>query len=154
MACKYLGSFSLFYFLVLLLAQTAIAAPYVNSGDFQPDVWDSTDNKWENGNPAGYVEGDTTAMVVKIDNTSTNQQQIDLCLEVENLSGATKYAFLAFNTWNSTHNPSKFPDGSTITISDTEGVFQASNINIVSVVGPSAGEGQCDPNDYGVTIVG
>ncbi|MCB0353879.1 MAG: DUF4215 domain-containing protein, partial [Bdellovibrionales bacterium] len=136
-------------------APAAFAQPYVNSGDVFPDVWDNFDMAWENGNPSGYSEGQTAAMVAEIRTNSTAQHQVDFCLQVEDGSGANlKYAFSSFSAaWNATYNPTTFPNGTAISFSDTLGPISAYNADIISVSAPSLGNGQCDAEYLGVTVV-
>ncbi|MCB0330426.1 MAG: hypothetical protein KDD70_12205 [Bdellovibrionales bacterium] len=70
---------SLFF---LLTPSLSFAQPYVASGDVFPDVWDSVDAAWENGNPSGYSETETAAMVLEVTTNTTSALSVDLCLQV------------------------------------------------------------------------
>ena len=147
--------FKYYLFLVLLLLIAPLIDPlsasantidFVNSGDLFPSVWDPVDLKWENGNPQGYTDGQTVAMVLEVKETTLDQKQFDLCLQVvETMMGSNYYAFTLFEHWNVTHFPPHLPDNSPPTFNSTISFITAKNANLVSVSTPVIGGGQCDP---------
>lgn len=153
-----------------VLAPPAVWAAFVNPGSISPHVWspDASPAKYENGNPDGYVEADTTAMAVHIKNEAGNTYDIDLCLELEKpQSGINYYGFSAFDTdgWDASYLPGYLPAangsncGSNCVIDYGDGTwdFDASGIwgryvTINTVSAQTRGGGTCIANYVGVSV--
>jgi hypothetical protein len=127
------------------LVTTALAATWVgNKMGPSASVWapqpSNLSSPWENGNPKGYREGDTAAIVVPVTaNVSDGELLTQICLD-QTASQTGAYAFTNVEPWDKTltPDPSEFPNGSTVDYAD--GLWDTShpaiwghNINIVNV---------------------
>jgi hypothetical protein len=142
------------------LALTAFAQAPVPSGDIFPDVWAPASLKWENGNPSGYTEGETAAMVVRINNHADELMLTEICLQVVELqSKVNYYGFTAFEPFTTTYTPPNFPApnaGVAIDFGDgnwdqTHPFIWAYNAVINSVSAPALGT-PCGADYLGVTV--
>ena len=147
----------------------------VPSGDITPGVWDEVDGKWESGNPAGYSEGDTTAMAVvitagssEVPNTVDGTWELDVCLQVHEEPFTDAYAFTGFEAWDTTFLPPHLPNpgnlqDSGIAVTGAYGgewdtshssiwAYNATIVGVEPITGPALGHGLCDANYLGATI--
>jgi hypothetical protein len=144
--------------LVLGLSSTVFAQTPVPQGDYFPDIYDLTSEKWENGNIAGYSEGEVAPMAVKVEGHAGQLMQIELCLEVYEIKAGTYlYAFSAFQAWDTVLIPPTLPDGTPVNYADgnwnmSHAFVWGYNVADVSVSAPALGSGNCNPEDLGVVV--
>ena len=145
-------------FLILITASlipvSTLAAPFTNSGDISPHVWDPLDDQYENGHPMGYTEGETAAIVVEETSNVGTAQQFDYCIQIiQTHMGDDLYAFTEFDPWDQTYPGLPLPDGTTPTFDSTIGDVNAENATLVSVSSPVLGGGECDPDYFQMRVV-
>ena len=97
--------------LLMALAVPAMAIAPVPSGSISPFVWDLEDDKWVNGNPKGWMEGETAAMAVDIVDEAGHTYFVDFCLQAFESPFTDAYGFTAFEPWDTTFLPPTLPGG-------------------------------------------
>jgi hypothetical protein len=145
--------------ILLTFVVTAPAADYVPSGSVSPFVWEPLDEKWVNGLPKGYREGEVSAMVVQITNEALQTYKVDICIQViETQSGLDYFAFTGFEPWDTIYDPNFLPTPGPI-VDYGDGNWDQSHdfiwgydANIISVTQAVFGQGQCNENYLGVTV--
>lgn len=116
-------------------AYTLTEYPYTPSGDMAPDVWDPGSSKWVNGNvQADYAEGQTTANVVTLV-PPVGPYTIDLCLQVYDGPQKDKFAFVAFDRWDTTVDVSAIPYWPATNTPLPEGDISYDSADLVGIYG-------------------
>lgn len=143
-----LGWHTLLVLLVLFVfVSSAFAASWVaNKIGSVVSVWApepvSASKPWENGNPAGYAEGDTAAIAVPVTAAvSDGELLMQVCLD-QTASQSGAYAFTNIEPWDTTlsPNPDVLPDGSPVNYADgqwdqiTHASIWGHNIDILEVL--------------------
>ena len=128
--------------LVAWATTLTIPAEPVPSGDIFPDVWEITTEKWVNGNPSGYAEGDTAAMAVRIKAVAGTGWTLTISLQIHESPFTDAYGFTDFDQWDLTVTPPTLPNGPAVDDNypvpwDTGHSFiWAYNADIISVTTP------------------
>ena len=98
-------------------AQVPVTFTGTPSGAISPTVYDPIHDKWESGLPTGYREGDTAAISVRLAANSLDEgttYKIEFC--IQNVESPNLYAFVDFNLWDASKNPSTLPGSGSSTI--------------------------------------
>lgn len=142
-----LGWNTVFVLLVLFVFVTsAFAASWVaNKIGSVVSVWApspaNASKPWENGNPAGYAEGDTAAIAIPVTaDVADGELLIQVCLD-QNASQTGAYAFTDIEPWDTslTPDPDVFPDDTPVNYADglwdqaTHASIWGHNIDILQV---------------------